>query len=193
MRAIHSCAALAAALALASPAGAQYRMEWGVDAAAVFGFGDVSTAVVDFPAARVRLGFFQPGARLEPETTVGFSYADAENVEGIWTYSVQLGALYHFRPVRMLRADRGSVTAESFSPYLRPFAEFTGLSGGDEDDPLVGDDDIDDSDVILGLGIGTRLRWRQDLAWRFEANLGYGFDNEALRVGLLAGLSFFPR
>jgi len=28
---------------------------------------------------------------------------------------------------------------------------------------------------------------------RFEANLGYGFDNEAMRIGLLIGLSFFTR
>lgn len=189
MRAIYSCAALVAALALTSPADAQYRMEWGLDAAAVFGFGDVSTVNVDFPAARVRLGFFRPGSRLEPESTVGFSFSDTEGIDGIWTYAMQVAALYHFRPVQQLPAGGGAVTAESFSPFIRPFIEFRGFSGGDDDDG----NDVDDSDVILGAGIGTRLRWRQDLAWRFEANLGYGFDNEALRVGLVAGLSFFPR
>ena len=191
MRAIYSCAALVAALALTSPADAQYRMEWGMDAAAVFGFGDVSTVDVDFPASRIRLGFFRPGSRLEPESAVGFSFKDTEGTDGIWTYAVQVAALYHFQPVRQVPANRGAVTAESFSPFVRPFIEFRGFTSGDDNND--NDNNVDDSDVIFGAGIGTRLRWRQDLAWRFEANLGYGFDNEALRVGLAAGLSFFPR
>ena len=33
----------------------------------------------------------------------------------------------------------------------------------------------------------------QRLAWRLEANAGYGFDNEAFRIGAFAGLSFFTR
>ena len=35
--------------------------------------------------------------------------------------------------------------------------------------------------------------WRRNLAYRLEGILGYGFDNEALRIGALVGLSFFPR
>lgn len=35
--------------------------------------------------------------------------------------------------------------------------------------------------------------WRRDLALRFEGNLGYGFDNKAARIGVLTGLSYFPR
>jgi hypothetical protein len=47
--------------------------------------------------------------------------------------------------------------------------------------------------VSAGAGLGIKVPWRTDLAWRLEANLGYGFDNKTGRLGLLAGLSYFPR
>ena len=68
-------------------------------------------------------------------------------------------------------------------PYVRPFVGLTGFTGGDSDD----------NEFSLGAGLGTRLPFRRDLAIRVEGNIGYGFDNKATRVGLLAGLSFFPR
>ena len=34
---------------------------------------------------------------------------------------------------------------------------------------------------------------RSNRAWRLEAHTGYGFDNKAFRLGLLAGLSFFTK
>jgi hypothetical protein len=39
----------------------------------------------------------------------------------------------------------------------------------------------------------VKIPWRSGLAWRLEANTGYGFDNEAFRIGAFAGLSFFTR
>ena len=80
-------------------------------------------------------------------------------------------------------ADKNEIIARFSSIYARPFIEFNGFSGGD----------TDDNEFSLGAGLGVKIPWRQVLATRFEANLGYGFDNEAMRIGLLAGLSFFTR
>jgi hypothetical protein len=75
--------------------------------------------------------------------------------------------------------------------YVRPFIGVAGITGGGSDD--VDDDSGSDAEFSVGTGLGVKIPWRQDLAWRLEANVGYGFDNEAFRLGLLAGLSFFTR
>ena len=184
MRSIHSyVVALAAIVALATPAAAQTRTELGIDAAASFGLGDQSSVGFTFPASRFRLGFFQPGSRLSIEPALGLAYTKTEGSDGFLFYDLELGALYHLRPITV--ASRGSNVVEAIgtAPYLRPFVGVSGVTGGDDGD----------SEFSAGVGLGTRVAWRPDLAFRLEANLGYGFDNDAARIGLLAGLSFFPR
>jgi hypothetical protein len=48
-----------------------------------------------------------------------------------------------------------------------------------------------DSELSIGGGLGLKVPWRPQLAWRLEGNVGYGFDNEVFRLGAFAGLSFF--
>ncbi len=183
MRAISRYATLALALAVASPAAAQRRVELGIDAAAVFGLGDQSSVNINLPGSRFRMGFFQPGSRISIEPAAGLAYNKVEGADGIFRYDLELGALYHFRPIVIATADEGEIVARATSPYVRPFVGLTGFTGGD----------TDDNEFSAGVGLGTKVAWRRDLAFRLEANLGYGFDNDAARIGLLAGLSFFPR
>jgi len=184
MRTISSyVAALSAIVALATPATAQSRVELGIDAAAIFGLGDQSSTTITFPASRFRLGFFQPGSRVSIEPALGLAYTKTEGADGILFYDLEVGALYHLSPI--IVAGRGGtvVDAVGTAPYIRPFIGVSGVTGSGNGD----------SEFSAGVGLGTRLAWRPDLAFRLEANLGYGFDNDAARIGLLAGLSFFPR
>ena len=176
--------ALATALAIASPAAAQRATELGIDAGAFFGLGDQSSVDINLPASRFRVGFFQPGSRLSIEPAAGLGFNKTEGQDGVFTYDLELGVLYHFRPILVTTTDPGQVTTRVTTPYLRPFVGLTGFSAGD---------DASDSEVSIGAGLGTKNPWRNNLAFRVEANLGYGFDNEALRLGALVGLSFFPR
>src|SRR3954463_9777502 len=184
MRIISSCvAALAGLVAFVTPAAAQTRTEYGIDAAAIFGLGDRSSINVNLPGSRFRVGFFQPGSQLSIEPSLGFSYNKVEGIDGIFFYDLELGALYHLRPILVSTRAGGGFEASAVSPYVRPFVGVTGITGGDDSD----------SEFSAGVGVGTRIGWKSDLAFRLEANLGYGFDNKAARIGLLAGLSFFPR
>ena len=153
-----------------------YTQEMGLDAGLQIGLGDVSTFVIDLPAARMRIGFFQPASRWSLEPALGLSYIKVEGLDGVLLYNIEGGALYHFRPAGDLRAMGANVA------YLRPFVGVTGFTGEDSD-----------SEVSAGAGFGVKIPWQQDLAWRLEANVGYGFDNEAFRIGAFAGLSFFTR
>ena len=178
--------ALAATLALASmapPAMAQRRVELGTDVGAVFGLGDQSSVNIGFPGSRFRVGFFQPGSRISIEPALGFSYDKVEGTDGIFTYDLELGALYHFQPVVLTSDEPGTPVTRVAPPYLRPFVGLTGFTGGDSDD----------NEFIAGVGLGVKMPWRRDLAIRLEANVGYGFDNEAARIGVFVGLSYFPR
>jgi hypothetical protein len=168
---------------LVAQAAAQRTIELGLDAGVTFGLGDESSVRFTLPASRLRAGFFLANPRWSIEPALGLSYNKVEGQDGIFTYDVELGALYHFRPFVVTTADRNEIIARFSSLYARPFLAFTGFSGGDSDD----------NEVSLGAGLGVKIPWRQVLATRFEANLGYGFDNEALRIGLLGGLSFFTR
>ena len=177
--------ALAAALAVASPASAQRATELGIDAGAFFGLGDQSSVAISLPASRFRVGFFQPGSRISIEPAAGLAFNKTEGVDGVFAYDLELGALYHFRPILVTTTEPGQITTRVTSPYVRPFIGLTGFSGGG--------DDASDNEISIGAGLGTKIPWRNNLAFRLEANLGYGFDNEALRLGALVGLSFFPR
>ena len=174
-------AALATPVTLHAQAGAGtaaggFTQEMGLDAGIQVGLGDVSSFVIDLPAARMRVGFFQPASRWSLEPALGLSYIKAEGEDGVLLYHVEGGALFHFRPAGDLRALGASVA------YIRPFVGLTGFTGEDSD-----------SELSAGAGFGIKIPWQQDLAWRLEANAGYGFDNEAFRLGAFAGVSFFPR
>lgn len=153
-----------------------FTQEMGLDAGLQVGLGDVSSFVIDLPAARMRIGFFQPASRWSLEPALGLSYFKAEGADGVLFYNIEGGALYHFRPAGDLRAMGATVA------YIRPFVGINGATGDDSD-----------SEVSAGAGFGIKIPWQQDLAWRLEANAGYGFDNEAFRLGAFAGVSFFPR
>ena len=184
MRTSWKLAALASFIVLApSPADAQRRLELGVDAGAVFGLGDLSSVNISLPGSRLRVGFFQPGSRISIEPAAGFSYDKVEGTDGLFSYNLEVGALYHFEPLEDVPILNGGTATRFAVPYVRPFVGLTGFTGGDSDD----------NEFSLGAGLGTRLPFRRDLAIRVEGNIGYGFDNKATRVGLLAGLSFFPR
>lgn len=157
-----------------NPAGTQ---ELGVDAGATFGLGDESSIQFDLPATRARIGFFQAAnSRWSLEPAVGLSYIKVEGADGVLSYNVEGGALYHFQPGGDLVARGATVS------YVRPFVGITGYTGDDAD-----------SEVSAGAGFGIKIPWRGQLAWRLEANAGYGFDNEAFRLGAFAGISFFTR
>ena len=115
------------------------------------------------------------------ESGFGFGLFKVEDVDATFTYDIELGALYHFSPfIQVAEGSTGAMTMQN-SGYIRPFVGFVGASGPGPDD----------NEVTVGAGLGLKVPWRADLAWRFEGNLGYGIDNEAFRVGLLAGISFF--
>ena len=184
MRTSWKIAALLSSTVLApASADAQRRLELGVDAGAVFGLGSQSSVNISLPGSRFRVGFFQPGSRISIEPAAGFSYDKVEGTDGLFSYNLEVGALYHFEPLTEVAILDGSTATRFAVPYVRPFMSLTGFTGGDSDD----------NEFSLGAGLGTRMPFRRDLAIRFEANVGYGFDNEAARIGLLAGLSFFPR
>ena len=158
--------------------------EYGIDAGAIFAFGDQSSVRFTLPAGRARVGFYlNNDSRWSIEPAVGLSYTKVEEVPFILDYTVEVGALYHFRPpADVYNATRASVA------YFRPFLGIQGVETGGE-----GDEDVSDNEVSAGAGLGIKIPWREALAWRMEANAGYGFDNEAFRLGLFLGLSFFAR
>lgn len=187
---LRTAAAMLAAASLATPALAQQpgttsrTVELGIDASAIFGLGDESSIDITLPGSRFRAGFFMENRKWSVEPAVGLSYRDREGSDGVFAYDLELGALYHFRPFAIVTTDgSGDVLVRARSTYVRPFVGITGFSGGDNDD----------SEVTAGAGLGVKIPWRTRLWWRLEANAGYGFDNEAFRVGAVAGLSYFVR
>jgi hypothetical protein len=174
------------ALLAASSAGAQSAVgsttELGIDAGATFGLGSQSSIDIQVPGSRFRIGFFNPNSRISIEPAAGLGYSKVEGEDGVFLYDLELGLLYHLRPLSI--STTGSGRTRVTAPYVRPFIGVVGYSAGD---------DASDSEVTAGAGLGIKLPWRTDLAWRLEANLGYGFDNKAGRLGLLIGLSYFPR
>ena len=164
-------------------------IEFGIDAGATFGLGDISSVQVTLPAARFRVGFLLPGnSRWSIEPAAFISMTKIESIDLITTYDLELGALYHFQPaLRVL----GSPPPRQSVVYVRPFIAVDGITGGGSSD--TNNDSSSDSEFSVGTGLGIKIPWRNDLAWRLETNVGYGFDNQAFRLGLLAGLSFFSR
>lgn len=157
-------------------------VEIGADAGAVFGLGDQSYVNFTLPARRARVGFFlNNDSRVSIEPAVGLGYAKTEGSSGTTQYNAEVGALYHFRPARLITdvANRAAVS------YVRPFIGFEGESRGGAAK--------NNNEVFAGAGVGVKIPYRTNIAIRAEANLGYGFDNDAARLGLNLGLSFFTR
>lgn len=151
--------------------------ELGLDAGLTLGIGDQSSIAFTLPAARARVGFFMSqNSRWSLEPAVGLNYTKTEDSDGALFYNVEAGALYHWRAPGELMS-RGARVA-----YLRPFLGLVGVTG-----------DNGDSEVSAGVGFGVKMPWRQALAWRLEANTGYGFDNKAWRLGANVGVSFFTQ
>lgn len=182
-------------LAASAPLGAQNptavaqptrTQEFGLDAGATIGLGDQSSVSIALPASRARVGFFlSADTRWSLEPAVGLNYRKVEGSDGSLNYDLEFGALYHFSPPTNLTGGLGGTggpIVRSSVAYARPFIGLTGTTAGDGD-----------TEVSVGGGLGIKVPWRESLAWRAEANLGYGFDNEALRLGVLLGVSFFTR
>jgi len=153
-------------------------LEFGIDAGATFGLGDISSVRLTLPASRFRVGFLRPNSRWSIEPATFLSWTKVENADGVFVYDLELGVLYHLAPP----SDVTAATPLSVV-YVRPFIGVEGVSSGGDDD----------SEFFMGAGLGVKIPWRPNLAWRLEANTGYGFDNKAFRLGLLAGLSFFTK
>lgn len=157
-------------------------IEIGADAGAVFGLGDQSSFNFDFPAQKARLGFFlNNDSRVAIEPSLGISSRKVEDTPSVTGYVAELGALYHFRSARLIT----DVTNRATVSYVRPFIGFEGNT--------TGGDTPDDQEFFAGAGVGVKIPFRTNIAFRAEANVGYGFDNEAARIGLNLGMSFFTR
>lgn len=177
MRSYLKLASLTACFVTA-PLAAQSATEYGIDAGATIGLGDVSSVEISLPASRLRVGFpMSPQITLEP--VAGLAFNKTEGTDGVLIYNLEAGALYNLQPFNATGED----AAASTSAYVRPFVGVTGYTGGG----------TSDGEVIAGTGIGVKVPWQPDLSWRMEANVGYGFDNKAARIGLLIGLSYFDR
>ena len=157
-------------------------IEIGADAGLTFGLGDRSFISFQFPAEKARLGFFlNNDSRVSIEPAIGVSTFKAKDQDASTDYIAELGALYHFRPARLVTA----VTNRRSVSYVRPFV---GIRGN-----IVGGEGDDVNDPYVGAGFGVKLPFRTNAAFRAEANLGYGFETEAARLGFNLGLSFFTR
>jgi hypothetical protein len=174
-------------VAPAAPAAAQRTLEFGTDAGANFALGSKSSVAINLPGARFRVGFFRsPGSRWSLEPAAALTWNQVEHESGIFNYDIEGGALYHFRPfvIATSGGTQGSeVVARISSAYVRPFVAVTGFSGGG----------AGHSEFSTGAGLGLKVPWRRDLAWRVEGNVGYNFDAKATRIGLLGGISYFSR
>jgi hypothetical protein len=147
--------------------------EIGMDAGLAFRLTDPTGAVLAIPIPAVRMGFFvSPVLSIEPTLSIISTSGDAFG-SGT-TYSLGVGALYHFSPSR---------AAKQF--YVRPFIGIDGASG----------DAGSGSSVTFGVGGGLKVPLRDRIATRFEANFGHnggsngGGSSDA--ISLLAGLSVY--
>ncbi len=153
--------------------------EFGIDAGATIGLGSQSSVDITLPAARARLGFFLNDASrwsIEPAAFLG--YSKVQDVPSVFVYNLEAGLLYHFAPPASVYSGRRNPVA-----YVRPFLGVNGTHSGG----------TSDNEFVAGAGLGIKVPWRPDVAFRFEGNLGYGFSNNAARLGIFAGLSFFTR
>jgi outer membrane protein with beta-barrel domain len=172
------------ALVSASTKAQEYHpIELGVDAGVTIGLGDNSVTVINIPVQAFRIGFFlDRHVSLEPKVALNTVTGSGDTFT---SYLAELGLLYHFyregeRRGRVIYPGPGP--RSSF--YVRPFVGIVGSNGPGDDD----------SDAILGAGVGMKVPLINRLAARFEANFAHQFgDPDFNTLGLLAGLSFFTR
>ena len=156
-------------------------LEFGIDAGVSIGIGDNSFTTISIPVQALRVGFpVSPRVSLEPKLRLNIV-----SDEGTFSsYRAELGLLYHFG------SDKYPGAYQRAGLYARPFLGITGFNS-DPDGP---GDGASDSAGLIGAGIGYKFPIISRLSSRFEANIGSTFgDNDAVEVGLLAGLSFFTR
>ena len=177
---------LAAPAARAQNAGAIAQapnsIEIGADAGLTFGLGDQSYVDFQVPAQRGRLGFFlNNDSRVSIEPALGLATFKAKDQPASTDLTAEVGALYHFRPARLITDVANRAAVSYFRPFVGVRSNIVGGAGDDVNDPYV------------GAGLGIKFPYRTNIAFRAEANLGYGFDTDAARIGLSLGLSFFTR
>jgi hypothetical protein len=145
-------------------------IELGVDAALQVGLDEPRVTVISIPIQRFRVGFFtSPRTSIEPMLAINhFSVEDVD----VTTISIGVGVLLHMTPDR----TRSQI-------YFRPFGGFTSISG----------DAGSESGGNLGLGLGLKTPFADRLATRLEAFLAHEFEGSTTSIGVLFGLSFFPR
>ena len=146
-------------------------VELGIDAVIATTLGSTKVTTISIPSGEFRIGFFTSD-NLSIEPRVGINSISGTG-STFTAYKAELGVLYHLD-----RATSGV--------YIRPFAGFTGYSGGGSS--TQGD---------VGIGVGTKIPFADRLATRLEANYMHGFSsNSGASENQLAasiGLSFFTR
>jgi len=159
---------LVALVMAATPADAQKNVsrpiELGMDGGISFGFDNPSVTTVSLPVQALRVGFFM-NDKLSLEPRFNFNSVSGGGVS-LRTYSLELGALYHFGGY-----DKGS-------------------------NLYVGGDLGSGSDGFVGAGLGIKLPFaNRRLATRLEANLGHAFTagGGSTGLGMLFGISYFNR
>lgn len=149
-------------------------IELGIDGALAVTLDEPRVTTIAIPFQQFRVGFFiSPRTSIEPTLSIVHVSADTDGGDlDLTTISVGVGVLFHLTPSRT-----------QSQVYFRPFAGFRSVSG----------DLGDDSGANVGLGVGLKSPIASRLSSRFEAFLAHDFDGETTSVGLLFGLSFFPR
>lgn len=165
---------------LAASAGAQATqsenpVELGIDAVIASTVGSSPNFTqVSIPDAEFRIGFFVSNdLSIEPRAGVASISGGGSTFT---TYNGELGLLYHFT-----HSERPGTGV-----YVRPFAGFSGASGGGND-----------TQTHVGIGLGTKIPFAERLATRLEANYGHSFSTGSSTggnvIGASIGLSFFTR
>ncbi|HZK78920.1 MAG TPA: outer membrane beta-barrel protein [Gemmatimonadaceae bacterium] len=144
-------------------------LELGVDATADIGLGDNSFTVVNIPSGSIRIGFpMTPRVSIEPKGSLSVVSGNGHTQT---SYSVQVGALYHFDEKAMQRSG----------VYVRPTIGLSGASGTASHNTVFG-----------GVGLGLKKPILGQLGARYEAAFLHNFNNgSANELELSAGLSWF--
>lgn len=168
--------------AAASNSGAT-PIELGFDGGLSFGTGGTNNSTnIDAPLKNLRAGFLvSPTWSVEPSLSLTRASATGTSAT---EYSIGVGALYHFSPVRTQN-----------QLYVRPFVNYLGFNAKTQVNPTT---TVSTSDNLteLGAGVGMKLPWKERLVWRVEAamsHLSKELPSGNNRVGILFGMSYFTR
>jgi hypothetical protein len=164
--------ASAAAAQNSAPAGK--TVELGIDAVIATTLGGDKYTTVAIPNADFRVGFYvNNNLSIEPRVAINSVSGGGSTYTA---YKGELGVLYHFVPSTRVGAG----------PYVRPFAGFLGESG-----------DGSQTQLDLGVGVGTKIPFGDRMATRIEANYAHlsstDYDNSVNQLAFSIGISFFTR